>query len=1232
MLISNRYQIGDKLGQGGVGVVHKALDRLTGEFVALKQLKVPVSNLRFASQHFQGSTGDKHLALAFEFRTLASLHHPNIVSVLDYGVDEQWQPFFTMQLIEDAQMITRCGPDLNLPARVRLLVEMLQALAYLHRRNIIHRDLKPSNVLVSAAGSVKVLDFGLAISHSPAMAVGLEGLAGTLAYMAPELFDGKEATVQSDLFAVGVIAYELLVGIHPFNDASTTLTLLNIISEPVDTSMLPDRLAAVVDRLLAKKPDERYSDAAEVIEALSRALGQPLGIESIPVRESYLQASEFVGREAELETLKTALAHILKDPPKGSAWLIGGESGVGKSRLVDELRIRAVIRGALVLRGQAVAGAGLLYQLWREPLRRLILSMALSDTDAAILKELVADIEDLLGRQLPAVVALEGKDRQQRLFSTITSLFQRQGQPIVLILEDLQWAGTNLELLNQLASMVGGLPLLLIANYRDDEAPDLPQMLPTMRHMKLERLTARAIEELAVSMLGEVGKRPELTTLLKRETEGNAFFMVEVVRVLAEEAGRLADIGRKKLPASVFAGGVKNVIQRRLDRVPGWGQPMLRLAAVAGREVDLRILGPQSDDLQDWLTACANAAVLEFREGRWRFSHDKLREALLMSLPADERAQLHRKVAETIEQVYAGDDTRTVMLLEHWRMAGDAEREIAYALRAVEQLYAVTRYREVTEIIRRTLPRISDARVRTRLLCRLGEAEFGLGDTEQATEHFLEVMAAAQEANDQDLQMLCLKNMGNVAMRLGNLAAAWDYYRKSLALARELDDWQSIAWNLEYMGDTAALQSDFVTARGYYEQSLEISRQIDDKRGIAGSLSGLGWVASGQSEYAVSRQCFEQSLEISRQIGDRKMIARSLGNLGAITSAQGDYATALEYYQQQLQIHYETGLKAGVAWSLWAISRLLCFQGSYEAASDYNQQSLAINRELGDKTYIAANLRVRGQIAFMRGDDVGAQTAYQEAFDIAQEIGQQLGITEGLVFLGQVAAARGDYAAAQDYFERGLALTRELRFMDGIANALNGLASVALGLGDYAAARAHSEEALQVAREISYTDGLIASLTQLGLLAALQGDPPGAVEYYTTGLKLAERAGFEARSAAAWVHLGFVYLEQAQTGAAVEAFMDGLSMAYHIGAIPVVLEALIGFAWVYLKTGKLPQSADLADFLSTYPLHATTSRLRLGPLRAYLKQAGAQSKVLRLNQTLDDLVQNILERSSGFGL
>ena len=285
-LAGNRYTLVGLLGAGGMGQVYRAVDRLTGETVALKRVLT----------HALQPAGEValRLALAHEFQALAGLRHPNIIGVRDYGFNTTGQPYFTMELLYNPRSLVAAGQFLAPAAKVSLLLPVLHALAYIHQRGVIHRDLKPGNILVSGS-SVKVLDFGLAaISGQQAPS------SGTLRYMAPEVLRGEAATVAADLYAVGVLAYELLAGWHPFAPTGQTISPELLLTLEPDWSYVDIEapLLAVLQRLLAKQPADRYPDAAAVIAALGEATGQALAIETVATRESFLQAAPFVGRSS----------------------------------------------------------------------------------------------------------------------------------------------------------------------------------------------------------------------------------------------------------------------------------------------------------------------------------------------------------------------------------------------------------------------------------------------------------------------------------------------------------------------------------------------------------------------------------------------------------------------------------------------------------------------------------------------------------------------------------------------------------------------------------------------------------------------------------------------------------------------------------------------------------------------------------------------------------------------
>jgi tetratricopeptide (TPR) repeat protein len=942
--IGGRYILQQKLGAGGMGAVFRATDRLTQQTVALKQVTIPAEQLQFASRGTIGQGDSLHLALTREFRTLASLRHPHIISVLDYGFDEQQQPFLTMELLENAPNLIEAGRDQTRPQQIALLVQILQALAYLHQRGIIHRDLKPDNVLV-IGGQVKVLDFGLAVAHKH-RADQDQAIYGTPAYMAPEVFDGQPVSEASDLYAVGVMAFELFAGRHPFNTTNFATLTMDLLQRVPDTSTLglDEQQQQILDRLLVKNPTTRFSDAREVINIYAEASNQPdLVIETQAIRESFLQAAHFVGREAEFGQLVEALTTARMG--QGSAWLIGGESGVGKSRLLDEFRIQALVDGALVLLGQAISEGARPFRIWQAVLRRLCLEGDLSDQEAGVLKALVSDIGRLLDREVSDAPPLAPQAAYERLLKVVVDVVQRQTKLLLVILEDLQWVGDeSLALLARLNEQLSQSSVLLLASYRDDERPRLPEELPRMQCLKLPRLTADNIAALSEAMLGPAGRQPELIDLLQQETEGNAFFIVEVVRALIEEVGQLDQLGQMSLPHSVFAGGMQTMIERRLQSVLPQAYPLLQVAAVTGRQIDanlLRHIDPKAN-IVGWLASCAEARVLEVQEGRWRFVHDKLREGLLVKLPAAEQKVLHQQVAEAIEQVYGPDLSPLYpRLAYHWRqVVRDGKAASHLVSKAVDYLQkagdasagayanaeAITFFRQALDLFKQIDEAGANKKL-SHLYLRLGRVLEMNSQFDEALATYEAMEQLAYQHADQSLMLATLMAQMTLYITptpLHEPERGQALGEQTLALARYLGDEAAEAkalWNLAlgcmWSGRT-------IEGIDYGEKAVALARRLNLTEQLAFALNDLGMLYTTVAHIEQAKAALHEAGSLWRELGNLPMLTDSLSMVCIAHVIGGEFDQAIVCSGKALQISQSSNNLWGqshsqmmVCWAYW---------------------------------------------------------------------------------------------------------------------------------------------------------------------------------------------------------------------------------------------------------------------------------------------------------------------------
>lgn len=728
--VTARYRILGTLGRGGMGVVSHAYDRLLGHDVALKQILYQTD----AGKGRVSRSVSRLAALTREFQTLARLRHPHIISVVDYGLDEHGKPFFTMDLVEGAVSIVQAGRRADERTRLRLMVQLLHALHFLHRRSLIHRDLKPSNVLV-ADDAVKVLDFGLS-----AAVEALRGdctVAGTLHYLAPEVLQGDPPSSLSDLFAVGIIGYHVLTGRRPFEGSGARVRRAIVGEDPdLDDPELDNPLGEWVKAMLAKDPADRPPSAQAVLENLQRHLPDD-DRHRRRVEESFIQAAPLVGRDDEVHLLETGLDEAVTG--RGGAWLVDGVSGSGKSRLIDELRIHALVRGALVFQGQALDAGGSPYQCWRSIVRALLLHAPLGRGLVPALRPLVDDLEELLERRVPEPPGRVGEDA---ILSAVLRLLENLQRPALLLIDDAQWAGEeSIRLLRQLLPHLPRLRVQIVLTNRSEEAPRLGDQLPGVLPVRLDDLPPPAIAELCRSMLGPGGEDADLVARLQHETEGNAFFLVEAVRELARRAGGLAAVDRAHVPDEILSGGMRAALDRHLDQLAGEDRDALHLAAVYGREIDPEVLAAAGvDDVDAWLLRAAEKVVVEVYDNRWRIAHDKLRNAALARIDGNWLPGYHARLGEGIERHHHRHlDAVAERLVHHWSHAGRSERAAIFAEPACGRALAGGAYREAIRYAELFLAGRDGRGLRTirrgDLHALAGEAHYRHGNLEPALAH-----------------------------------------------------------------------------------------------------------------------------------------------------------------------------------------------------------------------------------------------------------------------------------------------------------------------------------------------------------------------------------------------------------------------------------------------------------------------------------------------------------------
>jgi tetratricopeptide (TPR) repeat protein len=825
----------------------------------------------------------------------------------------------------------------------------------------------------------------------------------------------------------------------PFDTSQTALIQTTLDGSMVrPTNVVPDSanaLVSLLQRLLTKNPSRRYHDAGEVIAALSLAANLPIPPETLELRESYLQAARFVGRDRELEQLAAASRDLVSNR-KGTTILVGGESGVGKTRLLDEWRSLALVEGARVLRGEEMGEGAMPYQVWRNIFPALSAVVELTDEEAATLKPYVPNLETLLERQIADAPPMDPQEAQLRLCRSISAALSRLTQPTIILLENLHWMNSeSLELLKSLQPLTESLPLLLVGSYRSDERADLPNALPGSTNIALERLNEKSLSDLSVSILGEAGKQAAVLDLLKRETEGNAFFLVEIIRALAEERGRLDAIGQGALPAQVFPGGVQAIIQRRIARIPAdWHIP-LRLAAALGREVDLtvlrNILGGQLDA---WLTRCSDAALLNSPDGKWQFAHDKIRAYVINTLTPNEQAALHREAAISLESAYP-QALPYAALAHHWGQAGNIEKELFYTEEAGFQFLGNNANIEARRYFERALELLhaqgSTPEHEIRLRFGLNSAmvtSTGFGVPEVA-DNMREALRLSELLQKSDAIFHTLCSFSVHYLFQGNMSSLKTITDKLSALAEESKDSDSIMMLNFITGFRDFHYGQFELAKDQLLKAWELYDEGKSKEQIAlyGSDLGAGigfYLCAAYAhlnEKELAWKIAEEALTIAHRTGQAFSIDEMLLAFVLLQIILGEYDDKTESLARELVADAtDHVLPHWLAWGkivlgylvgdvesiknmedgitldraigsrisnptqLGLLADVYLRHGCADDALDAVERGLADIEERGEGWWQAELYRVRGNALEMKGDLAGAATTYRQAIATAQ--------------------------------------------------------------------------------------------------------------------------------------------------------------------------------------------------------------------------------------------------------
>ncbi|MEM9293264.1 MAG: protein kinase [Acidobacteriota bacterium] len=1144
-VLAQRYRIVRFLAEGGMGEVYEAEDLELAGRVALKTVRPEAARDQLAMDRFRR-----------EIQLARRVTHPNICRIYDVSrhVAQSGEEllFLSMELLPGntlAQRIQDQGP-LGVEEALPLVQQMADGLQAAHQVGVIHRDFKSANVmLVPAAepgGSPRavITDFGLARGapgDGGASALTLvDSVIGTPAYMAPEQVRGDEITAAVDIYALGVVLFEMITGQMPFQGENALSTAVKRLQEPAPSPRLhvPDldpRWEAVILRCLEQEASARYAEAPQVVTdlkgsgvsysfasnpAAGPSGGAPWGAPGPGSQASRSQPSMAGGSApgaaashpsmADPSPSHPSMAHPSMAHPSMAHPSMAHPSmahGEGMQAPGSHPSLTSSVHGAPSPSGQhsvhgafpaAAGGAG----AGAKPRSRSRDRFTIVGLLVLILLTALFGWRQVARWQEGRLAMLGDEALLERAISQRPTV-------AVLALENLSsnveddWIGTAAaELLG--AELGSGdlrtVPAESIARAR--------------RELVLESgssLDAAEDPSTTTSLLTAVGAQYLVDGTFLATAEGDQGGTLRMDVALQDRGGSpLASVsrtgGKEELLSLVAAVGEE--LRQALNANPGGERGALALAAlpedpgarrlyVEGLE-QLRAQHPLEarDLLREAVAAAPESALARAALadawaalGHLETAQQEARQALTLAagLPQEEALWIEARYLE---------------LSGEWLPAAELYRQLwhafpddpDYALKVADSLTNAGRGDEALStlsVLRRLVTELEDPRLdlaEARAAAAVGDFERQLSAAEAAAVRAQEAGAGLLRAEARVLEASALRNLG------GNDEAALAAAREGESLYAAAGDQPGLAFALTNLANLHVGQADFDSAAEGFGRAAEIYRERGDGAGLARSQNALALVAKRQGRLDEAQTLYEQCLELCRELGNELMEAPVLNNFASLMVAKGKLERADELFQRALELQRRGGNRSGEATVLDNIGVVQRKQGQVTEAVRVHREALTLHGETENRPAEVATLSNLARALVAGGEIELASLEAEKAVALARELDQEGLLARALEAQGEALAAKGELEAAADNFRRAVEIYRQRGDSARVARAQLGLARRQLELGELIAAQEQASLASDALRSEGAVDDLATALAVEARSIVLQGDLDSAEE------------------------------------------------------------------------------------------------------------------------------------------
>jgi tetratricopeptide (TPR) repeat protein/predicted Ser/Thr protein kinase len=1020
------YRIQRELGNGGMGSVYLAVvteeapGTKVGDQVALKVVHPHLLEQRGFFKRFLR-----------EAEIGKSIEHENVVRTFDADqlvVGGTPRSYMAMEYVEGRTLRELLTELEHLPeSLLRAIAQQIAAgLTAIHDTGIVHRDIKPENVLITDDHEVRIMDLGVARLQEQTIALTREGqFTGSLLYAAPEQFGDREVGPAADQYSLGVALYELATGVNPFqHDQMAALIKAHLSEHPRParerSSEVSAFLSEVIDTLLQKDPDERFTSSAELHDVLAEGESSEwwrAREKDVRARATQLPRIQ-VNRETPLHGRDDVLAVLeeawtaAKDGTGGTV-LLEGEIGIGKSRLVDHF-----------VREHAGGDVHILYGSYPPSGGMGGLTDALVDKfgGGTSLAGGLAPYLSVMPDLVPAFAALVQNARPptgaeaitgDALQAVFTNLLRALGEekPTIWIVDDIHYApAESHQILLALARAAPSTRVLLLLTSEPDLAEDTLTHLSRSEGFKrvdLPRLSAREVIELLRDAFRSTVLAEKLGGKIAYKSDGVPFFVFEMIRGLREgnfvtQQPDGSYVETRVVDEIEVPSAVRDLVEARLGDLSDEDRELLDAAAVQGYEFDPRLVArifelPPIKALQRFAALERRTGIIRGEGAVCRFDHHQIQEVLYGKQLAGLREEYHAAFADELAARVAGTDPKDVdgetakSLAYHGLRGSRPETAAPYVRRAVTHLVVLFRHEAAADIADRALsrPGLLGDEDRVRVLLSRSSAPDLSSKHERQHELLREAVALAETTGDVALHASATRLLGH---------------------------------SLEPDAPEEAIR--------VLEHAVELARTAGDADVEASALTCIGTVHWFAGRLDQSAEYDSRVLDLARKAGKRDTEGLTLGNIATQDLWEGDVARALEHVR--LAIELLDGAPNSKCYALGVLAEALAVCGARERALAAADEAASMGRRTGMRAREYPARAVRARLVADAGDSAAARQELQALIAAATEMRRREHVPPWLVVMGKLAVADGDEESARAHFTEALELARKIEDRDGI--------------------------------------------------------------------------------------------------------------------------------------------------------------------------------------------------------